>query len=133
MLMVVYFMHMVLFQALMAGPVNNKIDSNFKPLFACTHTTPPAHSPNHPAVSYYTMMAKQGIIGLRSCIDILVSYAPVGAFFNVNTSILTERRYQQMPRVMVHLCDDNFRLYQAFRSFSHLIFPTWPKGLLSCS
>lgn len=118
-LLAVYFMHMVLFQALMASHICHGGNSagTFKPLFYHTNQVPPTHLPNHPAVSYYTMLVKQGNYGLRSCIAVSVEYSALNNFFDVNRSMLTERRYHVIPNSLVHLGDDNFKLYCNLHSF----------------
>ncbi len=56
----VYALHLVFFQALMQATPAHNVDNTFKPLFTHHQKKQNPQPPNHPAVTYYTMLIKQG-------------------------------------------------------------------------
>ena len=56
----VYALHLIFFQALMQATPAHNVDNTFKPLFTHHQKKQNPQPPNHPAVTYYTMLIKQG-------------------------------------------------------------------------
>ena len=115
----VYAIHLVCLQTLMqAAPVANA-DNTFKPLFSHHEKTPAGNNqkPNHPAVTYYTQLMKQGkdvrVLGqIVPALNQLVAVLPATPQFLSYTFRLYQADFNSL-----HLADDSFKLYRLIQVF----------------
>ena len=115
----VYAIHLVCLQTLMqAAPVYNA-GNTFKPLFVHNQKAPSGNNqkPNHPAVSYYTQLMKQGkdvrVLGqIVPVLNQLKAVLPTTPHFLSHTFRLYQSDFSGL-----HLADDSFKLYRLIQSF----------------
>lgn len=117
MLLGIYMLHLVFFQALMQAAPSYNIDNSFKTLFTNKsglkgHNTPAAR---HPAVTYYTKLVQQGNdVGGCSHIAPAVNQVPA-----VITPVILAITFHidQIPFGRLHLADDVFKVYRLIQVF----------------
>ena len=115
----VYALHLICFQVLMQAAPSHNIDNSFKPLFASSHPAKNnSHTAKHPAVTYYSILVKQGkdinnantqITPVVNQTEVSVPPSPffLSAIYHVYHALLRQ----------LHLADDSFRLYSLVKSF----------------
>jgi hypothetical protein len=117
-LLSVYVLHLVFFQALMQAAPAHNIDSSYKTLFSqqnnhISHSIPAA---KHPAVTYYSMLIKQGNSSGNVCIRLAPVMteceAVVTPFFLAITYHINQTSVGQL-----HWADDVFKVYRLIRVF----------------
>ena len=117
MLIGVYALHLVFFQALMTAAPTHSLDNGFNPLFVKHTKIVDNHLPSaHPAVTYYTMLVKQGNIGLRSCCSFSVIAPQIGDLIVTPVKVEFQSLYITPFQVM-HLGDSVFKLYRLISVF----------------
>ncbi|GEM_PF-2183264 len=112
-LMGVYVLQLVFFQALMEAAPSYNIDSSFKTLFThqnnhVSHNIPGA---KHPAVTYYSMLVKQG----NNIGDVCGHINPVVNNLEATiTPILLSKTFHinQTEVGHIHQADDVFKVYR---------------------
>jgi hypothetical protein len=114
-LAVIYALHLLFFQALLAAPGNNEV-GNFKPLFTNSQKSPVTpHKTKHPAATYYSMLIKQGNGFAHP-----QNESP-GAFVHTikisALQIIDTQRYIHLPFISFHPGDIFFQLYRLARVF----------------
>lgn len=114
-LLTVYALHLTFFQLLMTQSVH-AADTNFKPLFHHSDKNKPLNPPSHPAVTYYTQLAKQGFSGLRSCCAIVAIQADIKPV-ELTQTITEEKNLLYPAHILSHLGADSFKLYRLLRVF----------------
>ena len=119
MLMGVYLLHLVFFQALMQAAPSYNIDNSFKTLFNTNQTKHANRSipaAKHPAVTYYTLMAKQGNDLGEACDHITPI---ISERKTVVTPILLALTFQinQTSISQLHLGDDVYKVYRLINVF----------------
>jgi hypothetical protein len=120
MLLGVYALHLVFFQALMEATPIHKSNNSFKPLF--THTNyqkkQNPQPPNHPAVTYYTMLMKQGsnIGGITNNVT-PAAYQIATSILQAPTALLITFHTFQVGLTQLHVADDAFKLYRLIHVF----------------
>ena len=116
----VYALHLICFQVLMQAAPSHNIDNSFKPLFS-NHTSKgqsSQHNSKHPAVTYYSIMIKQGkdVNGtIRPVAPVIIqseAAVPPSPFFL--SAIFPVFRAMLRP---LHLAEDSFRLYSLMKTF----------------
>ena len=116
----VYALHLIFFQVLMQAAPSHNIDNSFKPLFS-NHTSQgqsSQHSSKHPAVTYYSIMMKQGkdVNGsVKPVAPVIIqseAAVPPSPFFL--SSIFPVFRAVLRP---LHLAEDSFKLYSLLKAF----------------
>ncbi len=114
----VYVLHMVFFQALMQAAPSYNIDNSFKTLFVqnskhVSHNIPAA---KHPAVTYYSIMVKQGSAPAGVCNHISPAVssndAAVTPFLLAKTFHINQTAFGH-----IHLADDVFKVYRLIGVF----------------
>jgi len=120
-LVAVYVLHLVFFQVLMQASPSHNIDNTFKPLFANHSQNRNAHNPkpsHHPAVTYYSMLLKQGndFGGVCSHINPVINQMEVVLPPSSSISAVAFHVYEAGLNKL-HLADDAFKLYRLIHVF----------------
>ena len=114
----VYALHLVFFQALMQAAPAHNVDNTFKPLFTHNQKKQNPQPPNHPAVTYYTMLIKQGKDLGRVC--------NVGAPAVNETETISSYSFSTVTSIShlfgsgfcrLHVADAIFKLYRLIQVF----------------
>jgi hypothetical protein len=115
----VYTIHLVCLQTLMQAAPIASYDNSFKPLFSHHEKAPAGNNqkPNHPAVTYYTQLMKQGkdvrtLCQLVPALNQLAAVLPATPHFLSNTFRLYQADFSSL-----HLADDSFKLYRLIQVF----------------
>ena len=117
-LMGVYVMHLVFFQALMQAAPTYNVDNSFKPLFIhkCSHVNHNIPAARHPAVTYYSIMVKQGNDVGGSCNQVTPFVTELIAV--VTPSILSRTFHICQTSIgQLHWADDIFKVYRLIGVF----------------
>jgi hypothetical protein len=119
MLIGVYALHLVFLQALMQAAPSHDIDKNFKPLFAKhqNNGNKPQQT-NHPAVSYYTMLIKQGkeARGISSVEAPVIGKADITLPVSPSAIAVTFGLYKA-GLARFNIADDAFKRYRLYQVF----------------
>jgi hypothetical protein len=115
----VYAIHLVCLQTLMQAAPASSSNNTFKPLFS-HHEKAPANNqqkPNHPAVTYYTQLMKQGkdvrVLGqILPALNQLEAVLPTTPVILSHTFHLYNAEFNSL-----HLADDTFKLYRLIQVF----------------
>jgi len=117
-LLAVYAIHLVCFQYLMEAAPSYNVNNTFKPLF--THHEKATHNnqvPNHPAVTYYTQLMKQGK-DVRGLHQVLPAVNQLDVVVPATPSLLSVIfRLYNADVSRLHLADDSFKLYRLIKVF----------------
>ena len=119
MLMGIYALHLIFFQALMQAAPSYNVDNSFKTLFnphAQSHATHNVPGAKHPAVTYYSMLVKQGNNLGTSCEN--VTPAIQQAVATVTPNVLSALFHINQTSIgQLHLADDTFKVYRLIQAF----------------
>jgi len=114
----VYAIHLVCLQTLMqAAPVSNA-NNSFKPLFL-HHEKAPGNNqkPNHPAVTYYTQLIKQGK-DIRVLNQVVPAISQLTVALPATPVLLASTfRLYQSDFSGFHIADDAFKRYRLIQVF----------------
>ncbi|MDB5280946.1 MAG: hypothetical protein JWO06_21 [Bacteroidota bacterium] len=108
----VYALHLIFFQALMAAPTQTQ-NKNFKPLFI--NHDKKAHAINHPAVSYCSILLKQASSEVPS-FNTAAIISPTFSEIIQHPFVGTIKTYRAHIDIS-HLADDTFKLYRVLGVF----------------
>jgi len=119
MLLGVYVLQLVFFQVLMQAAPAHNIDNTFKPLFKrAAQKKQNPQPPNHPAVTYYTMLVKQGKDLGRVCnivapaVNETISYSDYSSSYFSSVVSLFVAGFGKL-----HPADATFKLYRLIQVF----------------
>ena len=118
MLLGVYVLHLVFFQALMQAAPSHNIDNSFKPLFHWQQNSVNHNGPasKHPAVTYYSILVKQSNTGVGVNNHVtpaiteaksVVSPVLLAALYHINQTSIGQ----------LHWADDIFKVYRLIQVF----------------
>jgi hypothetical protein len=119
MLVGVYALHLVFFQVLMQASPSHNLDKSFKPLLVRHQSNSNKTQPsNHPAVSYYTMLIKQGKDGGRICsIEAPVIHRTDAVLPQSPAALAVTFHIYQTGLTRLNIADDAFKRYSLLRVF----------------
>jgi hypothetical protein len=117
MLLGIYLMHLVCFQALMAAPVTSTESSKvFKPLFISNQKKINHRPHSHPAVTFSAFLFKQSLVEVRTAIQSPAIIVSDLEDLVPQTHISSVIPYQSSLAIS-HIADDTYKRYRLLGVF----------------